>query len=154
MQHRPHYLYIDYKFRYITYTLYNCCYDVANYIVLIYLIYILTISLVESRRVLIFEFRTPDPMSPMKAQVINQPVIAVTSFPSTGFNITSSKPSTAQQRRQKFQAVSTLSLNAFERSEWDSSEIRLDQFSRLNRPITTSLFNIFSRQDSFIHKNR
>ena len=51
-------------------------------------------------------------MSPMKAQVINQPVIAVTSFPSTGFNITSSKPSTAQQRRQKFQAVSTLPLNA------------------------------------------
>jgi len=50
----------------------------------------------------------------MKAQVINQPVIAVTSFPSTGFNITSSKPSTAQQRRQKFQAVSTLPLlNAF-----------------------------------------
>lgn len=48
---------------------------------------------------------TPDPMSPMKAQVINQPVIAVTSFPSTGFNITSSKPSTAQQRRQKFQAA-------------------------------------------------
>ena len=89
-------------------------------------------------------------MSPMKAQVINQPVIAVTSFPSTGFNITSSKPSTAQQRRQKFQAVSTLPLNAF--GHVDSSEIRLDQFSRLNRPITT--FNIVSRQDSFIHKNR
>ena len=37
-------------------------------------------------------------------------------------------------------------------SDMDSSEIRLDQFSRLNRPITT--FNIVSRQDSFIHKNR
>ena len=110
----------------------------------------MTISLVESRRVLIFEFRTPDPMSPMKAQVINQPVIAVTSFPSTGFNITSSKPSTAQQRRQKFQAVSTLPLNAF----GHRSKIRLDQLSRLHRPITISLFNIVSRQDSFIHKNR
>ena len=77
----------------------------------------MTISLVESRRVLIFEFRTPDPMSPMKAQVINQPVIAVTSFPSTGFNITSSKPSTAQQRRQKFQAVSTLPLSSIKMTE-------------------------------------
>ena len=43
MQHRPQPQYslnnIDYTFRYITYTLYNCYYDVANYIVLIYNIF-------------------------------------------------------------------------------------------------------------------